>query len=296
MDDSSLKEACVLGRGSYGSVTLVGDPQSRAYAKKTSSMSLLTTLQKELDIMLRFRNHPCIVQAKSPIVHFENNKTRSSERVCYIYMEYANKHTLEKMISKFGGRSLPGYMIQRAAFMILQGLEALHAKGYVHCDLKPDNILLFHSSTHGEPFDVKLSDFGLSKAPNSGYSPPRGSMFPGTPLYMPPESLGPNGVIEPVLDIWSLGCVVSEMFGGEPEEMGDSYMWKLSDQGISTVAKDFLRRCHVLDPLHRATAVELLKHPFITQRLYDSVPVPLPIKRQQKEDWPMIPRLPGSIW
>ncbi|ESQ51198.1 hypothetical protein EUTSA_v10017958mg, partial [Eutrema salsugineum] len=92
--------------------------------------------------------------------------------------------------------------------MILQGLEARHAKGYVHCDLKPGNIILFHSTTFGEPFDLKLADFAL----------PCGFMFPGTPHYMPPESLGPNGLIDPALDIWSLGCVVYEMFGGEPEQ------------------------------------------------------------------------------
>ncbi|XP_024003638.1 putative cyclin-dependent kinase F-2 [Eutrema salsugineum] len=148
VDDSSLRQACVLGRGSFGSVTLIGDPQLRAYAKKTCPINLFSNLEKELDIMLRFHSHPCIVQAKSPFVHLENNT-----RNCYIYMEYANKRTLHKMISEFRGKPLPEYMIQREARMILQGLEALHAKDYVHCDLKPGNIILFHSTTFGEPFD-----------------------------------------------------------------------------------------------------------------------------------------------
>ncbi|ESQ51196.1 hypothetical protein EUTSA_v10017950mg [Eutrema salsugineum] len=280
VEESSLTQACVLGRGSFGSVTLVGDPQLRAYAKKTCSINLFSNLEKELDIMLRFHNHPCIVT----FVHLENNT-----RYCYIYMEYANKQTLHKMISEFPGKPLPEYMIQRAARMILQGLEALHAKGYVHCDLKPGNILLFHSTTFGEPFDLKLADFGLSKEPNSSYAHPCGSMFPGTPHYMPRESLGPNGLIDPALDIWSLGCVVYEMFGGEPEQelFENYYEWRLFEE-ISPVAKDFLRQCHGLHPSYkgtmglkypiRATASELLNHHFITQRL--SVPLPTIIIQQ----------------
>lgn len=286
--ESSLKLVRVLGQGRFGSVTLMGDNQLRAYAKKTSPINLLNNLQKELDIMIRFDNHPCIVQATSPVVHFENNT--NGERVCYIYMEYANKGTLEKMFSEeFGGKPLPEYMIQRAARMILQGLEALHANGYVHCDIKPANLLLFQSTTHGEPFDLKLADFGLSKQPNSDPTSLRGTV--GTLLYMAPESFWIDGEIEPARDIWSLGSVVSEMFGCKPQkQMLEGYYDWLGVIDLSPVAKDFLCRCHN-SVSRRATAAELLNHSFITQQLSP----PLPTGREQV-DWMMIPKLPGSIW
>ncbi|CAN8317606.1 unnamed protein product [Cochlearia groenlandica] len=308
MNECSLTQARVLGQGSQGSVTLMvdKDSQSKVYAKKTSPMQLLSSLQTELNIMIRFRDHPYIVRASSPLVYTENNE--EGEKVCYIYMEYANKRTLDNMISKYQGKSLPEYMIHRAARMILQGLDALHSQGYVHCDLKPSNILLFHSTTHGEPFDLKLADFGLSKEPNTRYVHPRG-LYPGTPDYMSPESIGPNGLVDQALDVWSLGCVVYEMFGGEAKKVSSEnhYEWSLV-KDISPLAKDFLKRCHGLHPslrrdraaeidcTDRATAAELLNHPFIRQGLCGE---PLPTTRRQKiqkYDWPLIPRLPGSIW
>ncbi|KAL1192416.1 Mitogen-activated protein kinase kinase kinase 20 [Cardamine amara subsp. amara] len=284
-----LKPAHVLGRGGYGSVTLVRDPQSRSYAKKTSPINVLSNLLKELDIMTIFDKHPCIVRATNPMIHFEKNT--NGETVGYIIMEYANKGTLEKMISEeLGGKPLPEYMIQHATRMILQGLEALHAKGYVHCDIKPANLLLFNSGTRGEPFDLKLADFGLSKYPNTPAMFAYGSV--GTPLYMSPESLWPNSLIEPARDIWSLGSVVCEMFGGKPQiREGDYFEW-LWVNDISPVAKDFLRRCHE-HISRRATAAELLKHPFITQNL--SLPLLMQTRREQR-DWMVIPKLPGSIW
>ncbi|WZZ73192.1 hypothetical protein YC2023_084562 [Brassica napus] len=131
--------------------------------------------------MLRFRNHPRIVQTTNPNLHIGINLDH-----CYIYMELASKGTLHNFISSFSGQPVPEVMIRRAALMILQGLEALHSHGYVHCDLKPANVLLFPSKIVGEPWDLKLADFGLSKEPSC--TNPR-SLSGGTKEYMPPECL-----------------------------------------------------------------------------------------------------------
>ncbi|CDY70990.1 BnaCnng70750D [Brassica napus] len=166
----------------------------------------MESLKKEHRIMLRFRNHPRIVQTTNPNLHIGINLDH-----CYIYMEFASKGTLHNFISNFSGQPVPEVMIRRAALMILQGLEALHSHGYVHCDLKPANVLLFPSKIVGEPWDLKLADFGLSKEPSC--TNPR-SLSGGTKEYMPPESLGPNRVkmIGPGVDMWSLACVL-QMFG-----------------------------------------------------------------------------------
>ncbi|CAD5322081.1 putative mitogen-activated protein kinase kinase kinase STE-STE11 family [Arabidopsis thaliana] len=204
--------------------------------------------------MLCFHNHPRIVQASSPVLHLGIQPEE-----CYIYMEFASKGTLFNMISQFRGKPMPENIIKGAALMIIQGLDALHSHGYVHC-LKPANVLVFPSTTFGEPWDLKLADFGSSKEPSTDSR----SLFPGTLQYMPPESLGHDGVMGPAVDIWSLGCVVIQMFGGCPVMTRDCYMWGLPKL-ISPVANDFLMRCLALQPSRRATAAQLLSHPFVAK-------------------------------
>ncbi|CAN8285345.1 unnamed protein product [Cochlearia groenlandica] len=258
LEESKLEFVSVLGRGGFGSVSLMRDSNFRLYAEKSSPLHLLKSLQKEHRIMLRFRNHPRIVQASSPNFHIASNPKR-----CFIYMEYAPKGSLGNLISKFRGNPMPESMIGRITLMILQGLFALHTNGYVHCDIKPDNVLLFPSAKLGGFLDLKLADFGLSKEP---WTKDSRSLCGGTRRYMPPESCSMSGVVGPCVDIWALGCVVLEMFGGKPKKMGDLYAWEVSRYVISPMANDFLRRCSEI-PTRRATAAELLNHPFVAPRV-----------------------------
>ncbi|RID60573.1 hypothetical protein BRARA_F03721 [Brassica rapa] len=240
---SVLEFVCFLGRGGFGSVALIRDSKQRLHAEKSSPIAYMESLKKEHRIMLRFRNHPRIVQTTNPNLHIGINLDH-----CYIYMEFASKGTLHNFISNFSGQPMPEDMIRRAALMILQGLEIV-----------------------GEPWDLKLADFGLSKEPSC--TNPR-SLSGGTKEYMPPESLGPNRVkmIGPGVDMWALGCVVLQMYGGHPVKMGECfYKWRLP-RLVSPLANDFLRRCMALHPSRRATAADLLKHPFVCTKAtsYDS--------------------------
>ncbi|KOU66353.1 serine/threonine-protein kinase [Streptomyces virginiae] len=97
---------------------------------------------------------------------------------------------------------------------ICEGLSHLHRSGWVHADLKPENVLL------GADRSVKLSDFGLATelTGTHGYAPPMGTLD-----YLPPERwrapLGELGVlVRPTADIWALGVVIHEVFtsGGSP--------------------------------------------------------------------------------
>ncbi|MEH6372880.1 serine/threonine-protein kinase [Streptomyces sp. KLMMK] len=94
---------------------------------------------------------------------------------------------------------------------ICEGLAHLHRSGWVHGDLKPDNILLMPDGS------VKLSDFGLATELTGthgthGYAPPMGTFD-----YLPPERwrapLGERGVeVRPSADIWALGIMIHEVF------------------------------------------------------------------------------------
>ncbi|MEU8436731.1 protein kinase [Streptomyces sp. NPDC029216] len=99
-----------------------------------------------------------------------------------------------------GGRLIEG---------ICEGLAHLHRSGWVHADLKPENVLI------GADGAVRLSDFGPATelAGTHGYALPMGTLD-----YLPPERwrapLGELGVqVRPSADIWALGLMVHEVFG-----------------------------------------------------------------------------------
>ncbi|KAF2309352.1 hypothetical protein GH714_001699 [Hevea brasiliensis] len=131
-----------------------------------------------------------------------------------LLLEYAPGGSLADLINKYGGK-IPECDVRRYTRMILKGLSSIHNNGYVHCDLKPANILVFPSDQ--QDFQLKIADFGLAKEPDEDNSRKffYQYTFRGTPLYMSPESVK-HAEISPALDIWSLGCIVIEMITGKP--------------------------------------------------------------------------------
>ncbi len=108
------------------------------------------------------------------------------------------------------------------ALQILAGLEAAHALGVVHRDLKPDNV--FITSSAGGPI-AKLIDFGIAKVKESGEYK-QGLTFAGilmgTPEYMAPEQLFSANAVDHRADLYSLGVMLFEMLAGQRPAQGDT--------------------------------------------------------------------------
>jgi eukaryotic-like serine/threonine-protein kinase len=133
-----------------------------------------------------------------------------------------------------GGDSLAGALNRQAPFsperalrialQLADALEASHAHGVIHRDLKPDNIVLVE---HGTDRDfVKVLDFGLAKLvgpDQAGMRNTQTGSVVGTPYYMSPEQCEGNREIDRRADIYSLGVVLFEMLTGKLPFGGKGY-------------------------------------------------------------------------
>ncbi|KAK7307348.1 hypothetical protein VNO77_40322 [Canavalia gladiata] len=188
-----------------------------------------------------------------------------------LFMEFSPYGSLGDLMKK---RPILESEVRIYTHMLLKGLSCIHGIGVVHCDLKPNNILLFPSSKKGAMCQLKIADFGVSKTKEELINADTWKIkFRGTPFYMSPESV--MGHIGTPLDIWSLGCIVIEMITGlrawRNLHTKEDVMFQLAflkeapkiPDELNEDCKDFLSKCFLKDPTQRWTAEMLLNHPFL---------------------------------
>ncbi|KAG5227815.1 Cyclic nucleotide-gated ion channel [Salix suchowensis] len=249
----------LLGKGGFGSVYLASlkNPKSRngyyppVMAVKSAEVSASCSLQKEKEVFNCLNGCPFIIKCFGE----ETTRNEGGEMFYNVLLEYASGGTLSGLIKKSDGVGLPELDVKRYTRSILEGIYYIHSHGYVHCDLKPENICLF-----------PIGDFGLAK--KSEKRDKKRKIDPylgGTTLYMAPETVA-NHVQEPPCDIWALGCVVLEMLTGKqawdvrPDFTFEELKRKIGFEGC----QDFLKRCFVANPMFRFTAEMLLDEPFVS--------------------------------
>ncbi|MCE9561260.1 MAG: SUMF1/EgtB/PvdO family nonheme iron enzyme [Planctomycetes bacterium] len=133
----------------------------------------------------------------------------------FFALEFVDGGTLGGKLQSVG-RFAP----RAAAVMVAKladGIAAAHAKGIVHRDMKPANVLI---DEHGEP---KVTDFGLAKVGTSDMTASGAIM--GTPSYMSPEqAAGKTKDVGTTTDIYALGVILYELLAGKVPFKGDSIM------------------------------------------------------------------------
>lgn len=282
----SWRRGNILGKGSFGTVFLA-TPFSRTscfpevMAIKSAEVSKSASIQMEKQILDDLNDCPHIISCLGEETSFGDNGTL----IYNMLLEYCSGGTLSDRIRNFNnGRGLCESEVKYYTKSLVTGLKYIHETGYIHRDLKPDNILLVSNyeedkeTSAPNKFSLRISDFGLAKkAPQQGLRMDKkrkaeGEYLKGTVMYLSPEAVK-NCTQERPSDIWALGCIVLQMLTGQnPWDSTDSDIFKTIGYSrklpkiprkFSQESKDFLRKCLVRNPKNRWTAEMLLDHPFL---------------------------------
>ena len=124
------------------------------------------------------------------------------QRIMYIALEYVYGCTLSQLLRSRQALSMGEGL--EILLPVVEGLSEVHAHRYVHLDMKPGNILLDTQRR------IKLADFGLTRR-NDQYD---SGVLMGTPAYVAPEILDPQGRVGAPADIFALGVMMYRIFSG----------------------------------------------------------------------------------
>src|ERR1700730_1222174 len=139
----------------------------------------------------------------------------------FLVMEYINGPTLKQLIGQ--SHQLPPAQAIEIAAQVCDVLQVAHARGFIHRDIKPQNIMLTwggasSSSVNGERPLVKLTDFGIVGVVEGGGLTNSGIVL-GTADYLSPEQAR-GETLTASSDLYSLGVVMFEMLTGRPPFVG----------------------------------------------------------------------------
>ena len=194
-----------LGRGGMGAVWLAEDTQldNKPFAIKMLPAILVANkrayrqLKDEALVAMRLV-HPNIVQIRA----FEENDGNP-----FLVMDYIDGQTLDDYLAEKG--KLPESDVLRILRPIAAALDYAHAKGVVHRDVKPGNVMIAKDGTS------YILDFGIAREIQETLTRVTGKLSSGTLLYMSPEQLR-GEMPKPTQDVYSFAAMVYECLKGEP--------------------------------------------------------------------------------
>jgi serine/threonine protein kinase/ABC-type transport system substrate-binding protein len=199
-----------LGRGGMATVYFAYDPR---FGRDVAIKVLPREFLHEPTFRARFEReartvavleHPAIV----PVYDFGEENGQP-----FIVMRYMSGGSLADRLKK---GALPVNEAVQIVQRLAQALDAAHARGVVHRDLKPGNVMF---DQYGNAF---LSDFGIARLTASGEATLTGSGIVGTPTYMSPEQIQGAKDLDGRADIYALGVIFYQMLTGNVPYQGDT--------------------------------------------------------------------------
>jgi len=190
-----------LGAGGMGRVYLGYSPGGRPVAVKV----VHPDLARDPEFMQRFRREVSAAQAVSDAYTAAVVGAGPDDSPPWLATTYVPGPPLATLVAQAG--PLPEDAVWRLAGGLAEALQAIHAQGLVHRDLKPGNILI-------APDGPRVIDFGISRTTNATVVTATHTTI-GTPAYMSPEQAQGHAV-GPASDIFSLGSVLAFAAAGVP--------------------------------------------------------------------------------
>jgi serine/threonine protein kinase len=201
-------ELTLLGQGGMGAVYRAFDPSlQRTVAIKVmlgQNPEFLARFEREARAVAKL-SHPNVVQVYDFGRDEQNNP--------YFVMELLPGRSLDSLLKEKG--PLPALKVVDVLRQAAEGLQAAHAVGIVHRDIKPHNLML------DDQGNVKLVDFGIARDMASTEELTSTQATPGTLHYMAPEVLSGQAA-DARADIYALGLVGFHLLAGKPPFTGQS--------------------------------------------------------------------------
>jgi serine/threonine-protein kinase len=223
-DFAGHRIAGVVGRGAMGTVYRATDPRGRDVALKV----LAAALTADPEFRFRFeREARAAAEIRHPHVVRVYGGGAHAGRL-YVAMRYVDGTDLARRL-----KAGPPLGTRAAAALIAQvadGLDAAHARGIVHRDVKPANVLL--EGDHAE-----LTDFGLMKDVKATTPVTVAGTFIGTCDYAAPEQVL-GAPVDARADVYGLGCVLYEALTGQvpfPRDSAPATLFAHVDAPVPTV-------------------------------------------------------------
>ncbi|MDX3661493.1 protein kinase [Streptomyces sp. ID05-26A] len=205
----------LLGSGAMGQVYEGTDESGTPYAFKL----LRPDLVDDPDFIAKFHQERSILTALRGQHLVAVHDLVVEGNTAAIVMDLVRGGSLRTALNASGGTLLPAE-VARIGAGIADALHSVHLAGFVHRDVKPENVLMDSSIP-------RLTDFGISKMANAS-KVGRSTMLAGTPYYVAPELVDGKDV-SPAADLYSLGIVLYELCCGVTPFVGESVFQVLRD-------------------------------------------------------------------